>query len=251
MNYKSIITLMLCALLGFSGMAQKKKTFTVNGVSFNMIYVQGGTFKMGANDSKAYDKEKPVHRVTLSDYYIGETEVTQELWEAVMGSNPSWSKGSNKPVETVSWDDCQEFVAKLNELTGKNFSLPTEAQWEYAARGGKKSRGYKYSGSNTIGKVAWNTDNSSDSTHPVGTKSPNELGLYDMSGNVCVWCSDRDGSYSSSSQTNPTGPTTGSYRMFRGGSWCHSARHCRVTHRSSDYPSNRDRNYGLRLALRP
>ena len=122
MNYKSIITLMLCALLGFSGMAQKKKTFTVNGVSFNMIYVQGGTFKMGANDSKAYDKEKPVHRVTLSDYYIGETEVTQELWEAVMGSNPSWSKGSNKPVETVSWDDCQEFVAKLNEL------FPAEVQ---------------------------------------------------------------------------------------------------------------------------
>ena len=230
-----------------AGKGSNDVTTTVNGVSFKMINVEGGTFRMGSNDSEADSDEKPVHSVTLSDYYIGETEVTQELWEAVMGSNPSGFKEPKNPVEIVSWDDCQEFIKKLNELTGKNFRLPTEAEWEYAARGGNKSRGYKYSGSDNIGDVAWYWDNSSKEPHPVGTKSPNELGIYDMSGNVWEWCSDWYGDYSSSSQTNPTGPATGSYRVNRGGSWYYSARICRVADRYSYTPGYRYNFLGFRL----
>ena len=204
---------------------------------------------MGSNDSEATYWEKPVHNVTLSDYYMGETEVTQELWEAVMGTNSSNFRGLNKPVENVSWEECQEFIAKLNEMTGKNFSLPTEAQWEYAARGGNKSHGYKYSGSNTISEVAWYGNNSSLSTHRVGAKSPNELGLYDMSGNVWEWCSDRYGEYSASSQMNPTGPTTGSSRVCRGGGWDSSATYCRVVNRLINSYGDRYFFYGFRLAL--
>ena len=234
---------------------------TVNGVSFTMIAVEGGTFNMGAQyidssgtnyDNDAVSDEKPVHSVTLSDYYIGETEVTQELWEAVMGSNPSHFGGNpQRPVETVSWDDCQEFITKLNQLTGKNFRLPTEAEWEYAARGGNKSQGYKYSGSNTIGDVAWYDDNSNSRTHNVKTKSPNELGIYDMSGNVWEWCHDWYNSnyYSNSPQTNPTGPSTGSYRVNRGGSWDDIAKFCRVSVRINYDPDGRFSNYGFRLAL--
>ena len=234
----------------------KDFTTIINGVSFKMVFVQGGTFKMGAQDenpnganydSDAYSDEKPVHNVTLSDYYIGETEVTQELWEAVMGGNPSKNKGSYKPVENVSWNACQEFIKKLNELTGKDFRLPTEAEWEYAARGGNKSRGYKYSGSNTIGDVTWYWDNSSREPHPVGTKTPNELGIYDMSGNVWEWCSDWCGDYSLSSQTNPTGPATGSYRVLRGGSWLNRAQICRVAYRGNLTPDYRNDYYGFRL----
>ncbi|MDO5341751.1 MAG: formylglycine-generating enzyme family protein [Bacteroidia bacterium] len=227
------------------------QTFTVNGVSFEMIAVEGGTFTMGATSeqgSDAYDDEKPTHSVTLSDYYIGKFEVTQELWEAVMGSNPSFFNGSNLPVEQVSWNDCQEFITKLNGLTGKNFRLPTEAEWEYAARGGNRSGGYKYSGSNNINDVAW-YDNNSGSTHAVGTKSPNELGIYDMSGNVYEWCQDWYGSYSSGSQTNPQGPSSGSYRVLRGGCWHHNALICRVSSRSLITPDHGDSRLGLRLAL--
>ncbi|MBQ8760734.1 MAG: PEGA domain-containing protein [Bacteroidales bacterium] len=234
------------------------ETFTVKGVTFTMIKVEGGTFQMGAQgkktkrdnyDSDAYGDEKPVHSVTLSDYYIGETEVTQELWEAVMGSNPSSFKGSQRPVESVSWNDCQEFVKKLNQLTGKNFRLPTEAEWEYAARGGNKSKGYKYSGSNSIGNVAWYTNNSSSRTHDVKTKQANELGIYDMSGNVWEWCQDWYGDYSSSSQTNPTGPSSGSYRVLRGGGWYYNAWFCRVSDRNLNDPASRLNHYGFRLAL--
>ena len=228
------------------------QTFTVNGVSFTMIAVEGGTFQMGATSEQGSDDdsdEKPVHSVTLSDYHIGETEVTQELWEAVMGSNPSNFSGyPQRPVEYFSWNDCQEFVKKLNQLTGKNFRLPTEAEWEYAARGGKKSKGYKYSGSNTIDDVAWYTSNSSSRTHDVKTKAANELGIYDMSGNVWEWCQDWYGSYSSSSQTNPTGPTTGSSRVLRGGSWSIYAWYCRVSSRFNS-PINMYHYYGFRLAL--
>ena len=228
------------------------ETFTVNGVSFNMVRVDGGTFQMGATSemgSDASDLEKPVHQVTLSTYSIGETEVTQALWQAVMGSNPSNWKGGNLPVEQVSWNDCQTFIQKLNQLTGKRFRLPTEAEWEYAARGGNKSRGYKYSGSNTIDDVAWYDGNSSNKTHPVKTKQANELGLYDMSGNVWEWCQDWYGSYSSSAQTNPTGPSSASYRVYRGGSWFNSARYCRVSDRGGFTPANRSGDLGLRLAL--
>ena len=235
------------------------QTFNVNGVSFTMIAVEGGTFKMGAQstdssgdnyDSDAYSYESPVHNVTLSSYYIGETEVTQELWEAVMGSNPSYYSGyPQRPVEYVSWNDCQEFITKLNNLTGKNFRLPTEAEWEYAARGGNKSKGYKYSGSNTIDNVAWYTDNSSSQTHDVKTKQANELGIYDMSGNVYEWCQDWYGSYGSGSQTNPKGPASGSNRVNRGGSWCYYAKGCRVSFRSYDNPADRYYYLGLRLSL--
>lgn len=232
---------------------------TVNGVSFKMIRVEGGTFKMGSTSllnwltKKAEEDERPAHQVTLSTYYIGETEVTQELWKAVMGSNPSNFKGANLPVEQVNWDDCQTFIRKLNSLTGKTFRLPTEAEWEFAARGGNKSQGYKYSGSNTLVNVAWYIDNSGNKTHPVKTKSPNELGIYDMSGNVWEWCQDWYGSYSSASQTNPTGPSSGSLRVCRGGSWNNrsSARSCRVSYRGYDAPDDLGRSYylGLRLAL--
>ena len=223
----------------------------VKDIEYPMVYVSGGSFDMGATSeqgSDAQSDEKPVHRVTLSSYSIGKYEVTQELWEAVMGSNPSHFKGSRRPVESVSWNDCQDFIRKLNELTGASFRLPTEAEWEFAARGGNNSRGYKYSGSNSIGDVAWYYDNSGDETHAVGGKSANELGLYDMSGNVWEWCSDCYGAYSSSSQTNPKGSGSGSRRVFRGGGWSLSyAGFCRVSIRSSSTPDFRNNIIGLRL----
>ena len=238
------------------------RTFTVNGVTFEMVYVKGGTFTMGCTSEQGgdcWDDEKPTHSVTLSDYYIGKLEVTQELWRAVMGDEPTYNggwtdeygKGTNYPAYRVSWNDVQEFIRKLNQKTGANFRLPTEAEWEYAARGGNKSNGYKYSGSNTLGIVAWYTDNSGSKTHPVGTKLPNELGIYDMSGNVWEWCQDWKGSYSSGSQTNPQGPSSGSYRVLRGGSWSATARGCRVSRRYILYPDYRDYNYGFRLVLVP
>ena len=229
------------------------QTFTVNGVKFTMVPVEGGTFTMGATSeqgSDAWDEEKPAHKVTLSDYYIGQTEVTQALWKVVMGSNPSDSKGDNLPVEQVSWDDCQVFIQKLNQLTGKQFRLPTEAEWEYAARGGRKSRGYKYAGGNDIGSVAWCDGNSGNETHPVGTKQANELGVYDMSGNVEEWCSDRYGDYQSSSQSDPQGPSSGSRRVFRGGSCYDSAGYCRVSSRYGDTPDYRGSYFGLRLSCK-
>ena len=222
----------------------------------NMVYVSGGTFTMGATSEQGSDAEsdeKPTHSVTLSSYYICKYEVTQALWRAVMGSNPSNFKGDNLPVEWVSWNDCQTFINRLNSYTGRNFRLPTEAEWEFAARGGNYSRHYKYSGSNYIGDVAWYGGNSGSSTHPVGTKQPNELGLYDMSGNVWEWCSDWYSSYSSSSQTNPKGPQSGSDRVLRGGGWSYNARYCRVSGRNSVSPSysynDGDDGYGFRLVL--
>lgn len=223
------------------------KVYTVNGVSFKMIAVKGGTFQMGSDDG--YEWEKPVHQVTLSDYYIGETEVTQELWTAVMGSNPPKFTGNmQRPVEMVSWNDCQTFISKLNELTGETFRLPTEAQWEYAARGGNKSKGYTYSGGDAIDDVAWHEYNSGGMTHPVKTKAPNELGIYDMTGNVYEWCSDWKGSYSSAAQTDPTGPATGSARVIRGGGWGSDATYCRVASRGSSTPTFSYTSLGLRLA---
>ncbi len=224
-------------------------TFTVNGVSFTMVLVEGGTFQMGSTDSDAYSYEKTVHQVTLSSFSIGQTEVTQELWEAVMGSNPSNFKGARLPVEQVSWNDCQTFITKLNTLTGKQFRLPTEAEWEFAARGGNSSKGSKYAGSDNIDDVAWYTSNSSSTAHDVATKQPNELGIYDMSGNVWEWCQDWYASYSSSAANDPTGPSSGSYRVHRGGCWLNPARVCRVSNRDYYAPSNSNIYLGLRLAL--
>ena len=226
-------------------------TLTVNGIKYNMVWVDGGTFRMGATSELGSEisDEKPVHSVTLSGYYIGKTEVTQALWQAVMGSNPSYFEGDGLPVEQVSWDDCQEFIRKLNSLTGQNFRLPTEAEWEFACRGGNNSRGYKYSGSNYIDNVAWYDGNSGDKTHPVATKSPNELGIYDMSGNVWEWCADWYGDYSSGRQTNPKGPYGGSDRVNRGGSWYFFVRYCRSSDRYGDDPARRNYGLGLRLAL--
>ena len=239
-----------------------KQDITIGGVSFSMVYVKGGTFTMGCTSeqgSGCWNDEKPTHSVTLNDYYIGETEVTQALWKAVMRSNPSSWKGDNLPVEGVSWEDAQTFIRKLNQMTGKTFRLPTEAEWEYAARGGNKSRGYKYSGGNDISDVAWYERNSGPNwydgnrgakTHAVKNKRANELGLYDMSGNVWEWCSDWYGSYESYSQTNPEGPSIGPNRVMRGGGWSFSAWDCRVSHRNLG-SSVRDDSRGLRLVLLP
>ena len=263
----------LLMIAGISAGAQQNViTITVKGVSFKMVEVQGGTFTMGATPEQGSNvdssKEKPAHRVTLSSYYIGETEVTQTLWMAVMGSNPSKlpSVGTSValemsslyravdiyPVENVSWNDCQTFIEKLNQLTGRKFRLPTEAEWEFAARGGNKSKGYKYSGSNTIGDGAWYGGNSGETPHPIKDKAPNELGIYDMSGNVEEWCQDWFGYYSSEAQTNPkgpTGPTSDSYRVYRGGDWVFDEWSCRTAHRDRITPSFKYKNLGFRLAL--
>ena len=223
-----------------------------DGISIDMVKVETGTFMMGATleMQDSYDDEMPVHQVTLTnDYYMGKYEVTQALWQAVMGNNPSKFKGDNLPVESVSWKDCQKFISKLNKKTGRKFRLPTEAEWEYAARGGKKSRGYQYSGSSNISDVAWYAGNGSNKTHPVGTKQSNELGLYDMTGNVWEWCQDWYGSYVSSSQTNPTGAVSGSRRVRRGGGWYNNEENCRSSCRSGVTPDARYYFLGLRLVL--
>ncbi len=225
-------------------------TETVNGVPFTMVAVKGGCFQMGSNESS---DEKPVHEVCLDDYYIGQTEVTQGLWKAVMNNNPSYFKGDNLPVESVSWDDAQEFIKKLNRITGKNFRLPTEAEWEYAAKGGVKTHGrasYTYAGSNNIDEVAWYGSNSGSKTHTVAQKKANALGLYDMSGNVWEWCSDRYGSayYQNSPRHNPQGPSSGSYRVLRGGCWYNLAQSCRSADRDYGSPGNSYYGLGFRLA---
>ena len=240
---------------GSPSLASGSNTISIpvkNGISIEMVKVEAGTFMMGATSEmkNPNSDEKPVHQVTLTnDYYMGKYEVTQALWQAVMGNNPSHFKGENLPVETVSWNDCQEFISKLNTMTGQNFRLPTESEWEYAARGGKKSRRYRYSGSRKISDVAWYNDNDGVETREVGTKKSNELGIYDMTGNVSEWCQDRYALYSSSSQTNPIGDNSGGSKVFRGGSWSFIARYCRLSCRYNNTPDYRFDNLGLRLAL--
>ena len=225
--------------------AKELETITVNGVSFDMVRVEGGSFEMGSDDPDADENEKPVHNETVEDFYIGSTEVTQDLWVAVMGSNPSNSKGGNLPVENVSWDDCLAFCERLGKLTGRNFRLPTEAEWEYAARGGNHSKGYKYSGSNDVDSVAW-CFVSYGCARPVASKQPNELGLYDMSGNVSEWTSDLSNSNYS---TNRYGGYNGLMRISRGGNWSAGDHYCRSTCRLYNGVDERHRFLGLRLAL--
>ena len=251
--------------------------YTVNGVTFKMVEVEGGTFMMGTeiHTGSAY----PAHEVTLSTYSIGQTEVTQELWVAVMGSNPSycneygnadvfsyhasWDAGINlqRPVEYVTYGDCLEFCAQLNVLTGLNFRIPTEAEWEFAARGGNLTHGYEYAGSDSINDVAWYkatipsptlwTDGWGSQT--VATKAPNELGIYDMCGNVDEWCYDWFATYGAepvAPQTNPTGPETGTYRVIRGGNFItNNPGLMKVYYRQWQNPDARGNARGLRLAL--
>lgn len=221
---------------------QKKSylTFVVNGVAFKMAKVKAGTFLMGCvNSQDSYGSEPPAHQVTLhKNYYIGTTEVTQALWKAVMKHNPSTFKGKNRPVEYISWDECQLFLAKLNALSGQHFRLPTEVEWEFAARGGNNSCRYEYSGSDSISEVAWYDENSHGKTHEVEKKKPNELGLYDMSGNVWEWCSDRTDD-----------PVIGSNCVYRGGGWGYGEWTCTPSYYHI-YPSDQHSYYlGLRLAL--
>jgi formylglycine-generating enzyme required for sulfatase activity len=233
---------------------------------FKMVYVddttrivlrpvKGGTFWMGSNASDAESDEKPVHEVMLSDFYIGETEVTQQLWQLVMGTNPSSHKGAILPVERITWDECQVFVEKLSDMTGLPFRLPTEAEWEYAARGGQMSQGYTYAGSNAIDNVAWYHKNCT-SPQPVGLKAPNELGIYDMSGNVWEKCSDWYGPYTEEKQTNPKGPNSSSNncRVTRGGSWKDQEEYtwqicCRTVNRGYQTISDRSDFKGLRIVM--
>lgn len=225
---------------------------TVNGITYRMIPVEGDRFQMGAHQNQSNHmgvNEKPVHWVTVDNYLIGETEVTQDLWHAVMGKNPSEQKGHDLPVESVSWEDCETFIGKLNALTGMKFRFPTEAEWEFAARGGKKSKGYAYSGSDNIDDVAWYYQMRRTQERSVKRKKPNELGLYDMSGNVFEWCQDWYGDYTSESQTNPQGPSSGTFHVYRGGSWSTHSWRCRTSYRSANVTEFDYHFMGLRLAL--
>lgn len=239
------------------GAAPVTQTFSVNGVSFTMVGVESGTFTMGATAEQgsdySCDDEYPIHEVTLSSFGIGQTEVTQALWQAVMGSNPSWFNAgdgylSNLPVEMVSWNDCQLFIAQLRKMTGKPFRLLTEAEWEFAARGGNKSKGYKYAGSDYLPQVAWYYEEN-EGTVSVGMKLANELGLYDMNGNVWEWCYDLKENYSEKAQIDPIGAAVGENRVMRGGSWFSVFWDCRLSSRGCDHPDFRDYRLGLRLAL--
>jgi formylglycine-generating enzyme required for sulfatase activity len=229
----------------------KPRTSTVSLDPFEgqMVFVQGGSFMMGSNEWFPFNHEKPAHQVTLSDFYIGKFQVTQAQWKAIMRDNPSYFIYDDLPVERVSWNDTQEFIKKLNEKTGRKYRLPTEAEWEYASRGRQKIKGYKYSGSNNIEEVAWYCRNSRGKTHTVGNLKPNELGLFDMSGNVWEWCNDWYGSdyYKNSPKSNPSGPTTGSFHVLRGGSGYDSAGDCSVSYRNYRAPGDRNDNIGLRI----
>ena len=270
---KNLSTLFMALFIVMTASAQNSQrnhedSFVENalGLNMKMVYIEGGTFTMGATSEQDVSEdsdEKPTHSVTVSSFYMGQTEVTQAQWKAVMGTtirqqrdkaDPSYSlsgEGDNYPMYYVSHDEAQAFCRELSRLTGKSYRLPTEAEWEYAARGGNKSQGCKYSGSHSIDRVAWYDGNSGNKTHAVATKQANELGLYDMSGNVWEWCSGWYGSYSSSSQTNPKGASSGQYRVSRGGSWSDYARYCRVSNRDHFTPSDRYYDLGFRVVLVP
>ena len=235
-----------------TGLTETDET-AIAALAGTFVLVAGGSFDMGCTrEQRDCESDEPVHWVTLSSYYIGQYEVTQAQWRAVMGDNPSYFEGCDQcPVEQVSWEEVQEFIRRLNQRTGLNYRLPTEAEWEFAARGGNNSKRFQYAGSNNLDEVGWYRSNSEDKTHPVGQKKRNELGLYDMSGNVWEWCQDWYGDYPSSAQTNPTGPATGAYRVGRGGSWSYGPRHCRVANRNGGDPGDRYGLLGFRLARTP
>jgi formylglycine-generating enzyme required for sulfatase activity len=215
-----------------------------------MIFVEGGVFWMGCTDeqSDCQRDEFPVHQVEVKNFHIAKFLIMQSQWNALMYENPSnFLKGKDYPVENVSWHDIQEFINRLNAATGKEYRLPTEAEWEYAARGGNKSLNYLYSGSNDINDVAWFWSNSHNSTHPVGSKQPNELGIYDMSGNVAEWCSDLYVAYSEKGHN--TNENTDLRYVLRGGRWSTSARMCRVASRSNVPPTYRHPDVGFRLVV--
>ncbi|MDR1274648.1 MAG: formylglycine-generating enzyme family protein [Odoribacteraceae bacterium] len=214
-----------------------------------MVFVRGGTFQMGgaSEEEGGDDDELPVHEVTVSGFYMGKYEVTQAQWKALMNDNPSEFKGDDLPVEQVSWEEVQVFIERLNSATGKRYRLPTEAEWEYAARGGNQSEGYSYSGSDSFEDVAWIIDNSGNKTHPVGTKMANKLGIHDMSGNVYEWCHDWYGPYPDSAQRDPSGASSGTLRVNRGGGWDGEAADCRVAYRNNGSPVNAYNYLGFRL----
>ncbi|HWB65110.1 MAG TPA: formylglycine-generating enzyme family protein [Chitinophagales bacterium] len=223
-----------------------RKPETVTGPA--MVLVEGGSFNMGSNQKG----EGPMHKVTLKSFYIGKYEVTQSLWQSVMDSNPSFFKGcADCPVEEVTPEDIQQFITKLNALTGKHYRLPTEAEWEYAALGGNKSKGYQYSGSDSIDEVAWYKNNADNKTHPVGLKKPNELGLYDMSGNVWELCADwyNPGYYSKCPVENPLNNKKTAHRVVRGGSWRSPVERCYTKARNRNIKDHHIQNGGFRLAL--
>lgn len=261
-NISDAITLINCILndIELPYVEPQPVEYVANGVTFVMVPVEGGTFTMGATAEQGddpIDREKPAHEVTLSSYYIGQTEVTQALWQAVMEASPSYFTGTTLPVEQVSWEECQTFLSALNALTGEHFRLPTEAEWEFAARGGKESEGYKFAGSDYLAGVAWYSYNDSwmlrgegaYGTHPVATRNPNELMLFDMSGNVHEWCQDWYGPYGSEAQTDPTGAVSGTTRVYRGGCWYFDEWFCRVSFRNGVAPTYHSYGIGLRLAL--
>lgn len=261
--------ILLFALLLFATFLSAQTTseivkVNVKGCVIEMVKVDGGTFCMGCSNEqgKCGGDENPTHLVDISDFYIGKFEVTQELWKAVMSETieqhrdkintkrPLYGNDAKCPMYYLSWDDCMSFVEKLNKLTGKNFRLPTEAEWEYAARGGKYSGTYRYAGSNNYDEVCWHSENSGVITHPVGMKKCNELGLYDMSGNVWEWCSDWYDVYDNTHQTNPAGPEkSGLGKVLRGGSWYNKPEYCRVARRMFRNTDNRGSSFGLRLAM--
>lgn len=228
------------------------KVYVVGDLKFKMIHVSRGKFMMGTDEKNQtkYDDEKPSHEVTIThDFMIAETEVTQELWQKIMGTNPSRLKHKHFPVDRVSWNDCQAFIKQLNKLLGQQFRLPTEAEWEYAARGGRLSKGYIFSGSDDVALAAWYSNNAGSTAHVVKSLLPNELGIYDMSGNVWEWCQDWLGNYPDSPVVDPAGASSGLRRVYRGGSWIGRSERCRVRYRSGDRPDFRSDGVGFRLAM--
>ncbi len=227
----------------------------VKEIDAQMIAVKGGNFTMGCvnqQDTECINWEKPRHTVTISDFKIGKFDVTQKQWKVIMGTTPSGKYCPECPVVNVTWFEAQEFINKLNQLTGKNYRLPTEAEWEYAAKGGSKSHGFRYSGSDDASQVAWYDSIISKEIHPVGTKKSNELGVYDMSGDVWQWCSDWFDAkyYMASPSNNPMGPSTTKVKVVRGGSWWGPMRDCRTANRDNFPPESKDDDVGFRLVIR-